>query len=180
MFQSCVPCFGKYQISYIALMLCVFTFVLFAENWVILGIFYYPALYYPLLACGTLHNKVGYVLGSLLSWTHFGVLVWQKIDCPRTPLVWDSERFMKIFYIIIGLIGTFLSSVWVVSLSHSLKLVWSKRCDLKRWISGFTQEFVDSWLTLPYPRLSARSILFRFSVHECLRLKTICSPVCWT
>uniref|UniRef100_A0AAQ5YR20 Receptor for retinol uptake STRA6 n=1 Tax=Amphiprion ocellaris TaxID=80972 RepID=A0AAQ5YR20_AMPOC len=57
------------------------------ENWVILGVFYYPALYYPLLACGTLHNKVGYVLGSLLSWTHFGVLVWQKIDCPKTPLI---------------------------------------------------------------------------------------------
>uniref|UniRef100_A0A3Q1JC91 Receptor for retinol uptake STRA6 n=1 Tax=Anabas testudineus TaxID=64144 RepID=A0A3Q1JC91_ANATE len=63
------------------------TLLVFAENWVILGIFYYPALYYPLLACGTLHNKVGYVLGSLLSWTHFGVLVWQKIDCPKTPLI---------------------------------------------------------------------------------------------
>uniref|UniRef100_H3CSL8 Receptor for retinol uptake STRA6 n=1 Tax=Tetraodon nigroviridis TaxID=99883 RepID=H3CSL8_TETNG len=58
-----------------------------AENWVILGVFFYPALYYPLLACGTLHNKVGYVLGSLLSWTHFAVLVWQKIDCPRTTLI---------------------------------------------------------------------------------------------
>ncbi|RVE71790.1 hypothetical protein OJAV_G00055500 [Oryzias javanicus] len=57
------------------------------QNWVILGVFYYPAMYYPLLACGTLHNKVGYVLGSLLSWTHFGVLVWQKIDCPVTPLI---------------------------------------------------------------------------------------------
>uniref|UniRef100_A0A3Q3VP21 Receptor for retinol uptake STRA6 n=1 Tax=Mola mola TaxID=94237 RepID=A0A3Q3VP21_MOLML len=57
------------------------------QNWVILGVFYYPALYYPLLACGTLHNKVGYVLGSLLSWTHFGVLVWQKIDCPKTSLI---------------------------------------------------------------------------------------------
>uniref|UniRef100_A0A1A7W9M9 Receptor for retinol uptake STRA6 n=2 Tax=Iconisemion striatum TaxID=60296 RepID=A0A1A7W9M9_9TELE len=58
------------------------------QNWMILGVFYYPALYYPLLACGTLHNKVGYVLGSLLSWTHFGVLVWQKIDCPKTPLIY--------------------------------------------------------------------------------------------
>uniref|UniRef100_A0A3Q4HG28 Receptor for retinol uptake STRA6 n=1 Tax=Neolamprologus brichardi TaxID=32507 RepID=A0A3Q4HG28_NEOBR len=57
------------------------------ENWVILGVFFYPALYYPLLACGTLHNKVGYVLGSLLSWTHFGVLVWQIIDCPKTPVI---------------------------------------------------------------------------------------------
>ncbi|XP_062246347.1 receptor for retinol uptake stra6 [Platichthys flesus] len=57
------------------------------QNWVILGVFFYPALYYPLLACGTLHNKVGYVLGSLLSWTHFVVLVWQKIDCPKTTLI---------------------------------------------------------------------------------------------
>uniref|UniRef100_A0A3Q3J198 Receptor for retinol uptake STRA6 n=1 Tax=Monopterus albus TaxID=43700 RepID=A0A3Q3J198_MONAL len=57
------------------------------QSWVILGVFYYPALYYPLLACGTLHNKVGYVLGSLLSWTHFSVLVWQKLDCPKTPLI---------------------------------------------------------------------------------------------
>lgn len=57
------------------------------QYWMILGVFYYPALYYPLLACGTLHNKVGYVLGSLLSWTHFGILVWQKIDCPKNPLI---------------------------------------------------------------------------------------------
>lgn len=57
------------------------------EFWLILALLYYPALYYPLLACGTLHNKVGYVLGSLLSWTHFGVLVWQKVDCPKTPQV---------------------------------------------------------------------------------------------
>ncbi|XP_055011105.1 receptor for retinol uptake stra6 [Boleophthalmus pectinirostris] len=64
------------------------------QNWVILGVFYYPALYYPLLACGTLHNKVGYVLGSLLSWTHFGVLVWQKIDCPKTPQI---HKYFSLF-----------------------------------------------------------------------------------
>ncbi|XP_051979221.1 receptor for retinol uptake stra6-like [Xyrauchen texanus] len=58
------------------------------ELWLILALLYYPALYYPLLACGTLHNKVGYVLGSLLSWTHFGVLVWQKADCPKTPQIY--------------------------------------------------------------------------------------------
>uniref|UniRef100_A0A8C5FTK1 Receptor for retinol uptake STRA6 n=1 Tax=Gadus morhua TaxID=8049 RepID=A0A8C5FTK1_GADMO len=57
------------------------------QNWMILALLYYPALCYPLLACGTLHNKVGYVLGSLLSWTHFSVLVWQKIDCPATPQI---------------------------------------------------------------------------------------------
>ncbi|KAK1160942.1 hypothetical protein AOXY_G19791 [Acipenser oxyrinchus oxyrinchus] len=58
------------------------------EYWKILALFYYPALYYPLLACGTLHSRVGYVLGSLLSWTHFGVLVWQKVDCPQTPEIY--------------------------------------------------------------------------------------------
>ncbi|XP_076860728.1 receptor for retinol uptake stra6 isoform X2 [Brachyhypopomus gauderio] len=58
------------------------------EYWLILALFYYPALYYPLLACGTLHNSVGYVLGSVLSWTHFGVLVWQKVDCPKTPQIY--------------------------------------------------------------------------------------------
>jgi len=57
------------------------------QNWMILAVIYYPVLYYPLLACGTLRNKVGYVLGSLLSWTHFTVLVWQKIDCPKTPQI---------------------------------------------------------------------------------------------
>lgn len=62
-------------------------FFISVEFWMILALLYYPALYYPLLACGTLHNKVGYVLGSLLSWTHFGVLVWQKVDCPKTPQV---------------------------------------------------------------------------------------------
>ncbi|XP_056596404.1 receptor for retinol uptake stra6 [Triplophysa dalaica] len=62
--------------------------VVYKEFWLILALLYYPALYYPLLACGTLHNKVGYVLGSLLSWTHFGVLVWQKVDCPKTPQIY--------------------------------------------------------------------------------------------
>ncbi|KAL0968900.1 hypothetical protein UPYG_G00273370 [Umbra pygmaea] len=58
------------------------------QSWMLLSLVYYPLLYYPLLACGTLHNAVGYVLGSLLAWTHFGVLVWQKADCPKTPQIY--------------------------------------------------------------------------------------------
>ncbi|XP_017282207.1 receptor for retinol uptake stra6 [Kryptolebias marmoratus] len=54
----------------------------------IIGIFYYPVLYYPLLVCGTLQTRAGYVFGSLLSFTHFGVLVWQKFDCPKTPEIY--------------------------------------------------------------------------------------------
>ncbi|AWP01163.1 putative stimulated by retinoic acid 6 protein -like [Scophthalmus maximus] len=51
----------------------------------VIAIFYYPVLYYPLLACGTLQRKAGYAFGALLSFGHFGVLVWQKFDCPKTP-----------------------------------------------------------------------------------------------
>lgn len=54
----------------------------------ITAIFYYPILYLPLMVCSTLQHKVGYVLGVLLSFGHFGVLVWQKFDCPKTPEIY--------------------------------------------------------------------------------------------
>ncbi|XP_028679032.1 receptor for retinol uptake stra6 isoform X1 [Erpetoichthys calabaricus] len=67
------------------------------ELWKILALFYYPLLYYPLLACGSLQSRVGYVLGSLLSWTHFAVLVWQKSDCPRTPEIYKYHSLLSSF-----------------------------------------------------------------------------------
>ncbi|CAJ1049884.1 receptor for retinol uptake stra6-like [Xyrichtys novacula] len=54
----------------------------------IMAIFYYPLLYFPLMVCGTLQHKVGYVIGMLLSFGHFGGLVWQKFDCPKTPEIY--------------------------------------------------------------------------------------------
>ncbi|XP_061526103.1 receptor for retinol uptake stra6-like isoform X1 [Phycodurus eques] len=51
----------------------------------IIAIFYYPVLYYPLMVCSTLQHKAGYVFGTLLSISHFGVQLWQKLDCPKTP-----------------------------------------------------------------------------------------------
>ncbi|XP_061670437.1 receptor for retinol uptake stra6-like [Syngnathoides biaculeatus] len=51
----------------------------------IIAIFYYPVFYYPLMVCSTLQHKAGYVFGTLLSICHFGVQLWQKIDCPKTP-----------------------------------------------------------------------------------------------
>lgn len=53
----------------------------------ILAIFYYPVLYYPLLVCCTLQHKAGYVLGTLLSFSHLAVQTWQVFDCPKTPEV---------------------------------------------------------------------------------------------
>ncbi|XP_049573051.1 receptor for retinol uptake stra6-like [Syngnathus scovelli] len=51
----------------------------------ITAIFYYPILYYPLMVCSTLQHKAGFVFGVLLSGGHFGVQLWQKLDCPKTP-----------------------------------------------------------------------------------------------
>ncbi|CAL8245687.1 unnamed protein product [Lota lota] len=54
----------------------------------IIAVFYYPFLYYPLLVCCTLQHRAGYAFGSLLSLSHFGVLFWQKLDCPKTTEIY--------------------------------------------------------------------------------------------
>ncbi|XP_068131839.1 receptor for retinol uptake STRA6 [Hyperolius riggenbachi] len=59
--------------------------------WRILALFYYPALYYPLLACNNLagsraQKAVGYTVGAILSWMHCAALIWQKVDCPQAQL----------------------------------------------------------------------------------------------
>lgn len=58
-----------------------------SEYMKIIAIFYYPVLYYPLMVCSTLQHKAGYVFGTLLSFSHLTILVWQKFDCPKTPEV---------------------------------------------------------------------------------------------
>lgn len=55
-----------------------------SEYMKIIAIFYYPLLFYPLLLCNTLQHKVGYVFGALLSFTHFIILLWQKVECSKT------------------------------------------------------------------------------------------------
>uniref|UniRef100_A0A3Q3MVD3 Receptor for retinol uptake STRA6 n=1 Tax=Mastacembelus armatus TaxID=205130 RepID=A0A3Q3MVD3_9TELE len=60
----------------------------------IIAIFYYPVLYYPLLVCGTLQHKAGYVFGTLLSFSHAGVLVWQRFDCPKTPEIYKHYALL--------------------------------------------------------------------------------------
>lgn len=58
-----------------------------SEYMKIIAIFYYPLLFYPLLLCNTLQHKVGYAFGALLSFTHFIILLWQKVECSTTPEV---------------------------------------------------------------------------------------------
>ncbi|MEE6526986.1 hypothetical protein FKM82_027977, partial [Ascaphus truei] len=54
------------------------------ELWKVVALFYYPALYYPLLACQSVQRAPGYLVGSVLSWLHCGALIWQKAECPQT------------------------------------------------------------------------------------------------
>lgn len=61
--------------------------------WKILALLYYPALYYPLAACATVRHGAAHLLGSTLSWAHFGVQVWQRVECPQAPKVTaDSQQ----------------------------------------------------------------------------------------
>ncbi|KAM8973857.1 receptor for retinol uptake STRA6 [Pelodytes ibericus] len=53
--------------------------------WKILALFYYPTLYYPLLACNNVQSAVGHLVGTILSWLHCAALIWQKVECPQTP-----------------------------------------------------------------------------------------------
>ncbi|NXC03208.1 STRA6 protein, partial [Orthonyx spaldingii] len=55
------------------------------EYWKILALFYYPAFYFPLLACATARHRLGYLAGSLLAWGHCLVLLWQTAECPLAP-----------------------------------------------------------------------------------------------
>ncbi|XP_077120222.1 receptor for retinol uptake STRA6 [Ranitomeya variabilis] len=57
----------------------------YKELWKIFALFYYPALYYPLLASHSVQKIPGYVAGTILSWMHCGALIWQKAECPQTP-----------------------------------------------------------------------------------------------
>lgn len=55
--------------------------------WKMLALLYYPALYYPVAACATVRHGAAHLLGSALSWAHFGVQVWQRAECPQAPKV---------------------------------------------------------------------------------------------
>ncbi|XP_067871594.1 receptor for retinol uptake stra6 isoform X2 [Heterodontus francisci] len=84
------------------------------EYWKITALLYYPALYYPLLACATVKSKVGYLLGGLLSWLHCGVLIWQKVECPLSSKLYKYYSLLRSLPQLLCL--AFLSLVYLVLL----------------------------------------------------------------
>ncbi|XP_074088792.1 receptor for retinol uptake STRA6 [Macrotis lagotis] len=77
--------------------------------WKTLALLYYPALYYPLIACATVRHRAGYILGCLLSWTHCGVQISYKVECPQTPQVY---RYYSLLVSLPLLAGLVLLSLW--------------------------------------------------------------------
>ncbi|XP_028922374.1 receptor for retinol uptake STRA6 isoform X2 [Ornithorhynchus anatinus] len=100
------------------------------EFWKIIALLYYPAYYYPLIACATVRHRVGYILGCLLSWTHCGVLIWQKVECPQSPEIYRYYSLLSHLPIILFLL--FLS-------------FWYPKLLLK----SFTQKRTSAGLEMP-------------------------------
>ncbi|NWI27593.1 STRA6 protein, partial [Sula dactylatra] len=83
------------------------------EYWKILALIYYPAFYYPLIACATVRHRVSYLVGCLLSWCHCMVHIWQKVDCPQSPKIYRYYSMLSYVPIILCLV---LLSLWYPAL----------------------------------------------------------------
>ncbi|XP_029807248.1 receptor for retinol uptake STRA6 [Suricata suricatta] len=88
--------------------------------WKILALLYYPALYYPLAACATVKHGAAHLLGIVLSWAHFGVQVWQRIECPQAPKIYKYYSLLASLPLLLGL--GFLSIWYPVQLVRSFSL----------------------------------------------------------
>ncbi|XP_074153112.1 receptor for retinol uptake STRA6 [Sminthopsis crassicaudata] len=69
-----------------------------------LGLLYYPALYFPLMACATVRHQAGYILGCLLSWAHCVVQIWYKVECPQTSKMYRHYSLLASLPLLAGLV----------------------------------------------------------------------------
>ncbi|NXH28853.1 STRA6 protein, partial [Myiagra hebetior] len=83
------------------------------EYWKILALLYYPAFYFPLLACATSRHRLGYLAGSLLAWGHCLVHVWQKVECPHSPKI---HRLYSLLSHVPTVLALLLLSLWYPAL----------------------------------------------------------------
>ncbi|XP_032324823.1 receptor for retinol uptake STRA6 isoform X1 [Camelus ferus] len=85
--------------------------------WKMLALLYYPALYYPLAACATVRHGAAHLLGSMLSWAHLGVQVWQRAECPESAKIYKYYSLLASLPLLLGL--GFLSLWYPVQLVRS-------------------------------------------------------------
>ncbi|KAL1781534.1 stimulated by retinoic acid protein 6 protein-like isoform X1 [Sigmodon hispidus] len=119
--------------------------------WKLLVLLYYPFLYYPLAACATAGHRIAYLLGTVLSWAHFGVQVWQRAECPQDPKIYKYYSLLASLPLLLGL--------GFLSLWYPVKLVRSVRHRVGTGSQGLQTSYSEKYLrTLLCPKkLDSRS-----------------------
>lgn len=123
--------------------------------WKLLALLYYPALYYPLAACAMAGHQAAYLLGTVLSWTHFGTQVWQRAECPQDPKIYKYYSVLASLPLLLGL--GFLSLWYPVQLVQSIRHQTGAPSKTKGLQINFSEEYLRSLLCRK--RLDSRSRL---------------------
>ncbi|XP_008069220.1 stimulated by retinoic acid gene 6 protein homolog isoform X1 [Carlito syrichta] len=110
--------------------------------WTMLGLLYCAALYYPLAACATAGHRAAHLLGSALSWAHFGVQVWQRAECPQAPKVYKYYSLLASLPLLLGL--GFLSLWYPMQLVRSFSHRTGEGS--QGWQSRESEEYLKSVL----------------------------------
>ncbi|XP_073917730.1 receptor for retinol uptake STRA6 isoform X2 [Castor canadensis] len=118
--------------------------------WKMLALLYYPSLYYPLAACATARHRAAHLLGTALSWAHFGVHVWQRTECPQTPQIYK-------YYALLASVPLFLGFGFL-SLWYPVQLVRSFRHRTGAGSKGLQSAFSEEYL---------RTLLCRKKLDSC-------------
>ncbi|OBS67133.1 hypothetical protein A6R68_04316 [Neotoma lepida] len=133
----------------------------------LLALLYYPVLYYPLAACATAGHRAAYLLGTVLSWAHFGVQVWQRAECPQDPKIYKYYSLLASLPLLLGL--------GFLSLWYPVQLVQSVRYRIGAGSQGLQPSYSEKYLrTLLCPKkLDSRSR--PISKHSLLSRAWACS-----
>ncbi|XP_008834704.1 receptor for retinol uptake STRA6 [Nannospalax galili] len=112
--------------------------------WKLLALLYYPALYYPLAACATAGHQAAYLLGTVLSWTHFGIQVWQRAECLQDPKIYKYYSVLASLPLLLGL--GFLSLWYPVQLVQSIRHQTGAASKIKGLKTSYSEEYLRNLL----------------------------------
>ncbi|XP_044294993.1 receptor for retinol uptake STRA6 [Varanus komodoensis] len=136
------------------------------EYWKIMALLYYPAFYYPLIACAKLRHRAGYFLGCLLAWSHCLVLLWQKVECPQSAKIYRYYSLLSYLPIILCLV---ILSLWypaqlVKSLRQKERMAYEKVPG-----SDYYKDYLKNVLARRAPKISTSkgkpSVLSRLQAY---------------
>ncbi|KFW76200.1 Stimulated by retinoic acid 6, partial [Manacus vitellinus] len=143
------------------------------EYWKIMALLYYPAFYYPLIACATVRHRLSYLVGCLLSWCHCVVHIWQKVDCPQSPKIYRYYSTLSYIPIILCLV---LLSLWYPALLVRSFTVQEETLDKEVTGRGYYKKYLKAVLSKrPRKGSSAKieeSLLSRIQTYLCSYIYT--------